>query len=402
MKKKINALIIDRANYGRLLPVLQGLQAAPDIELKILCSGTMVLPRFGHAEAILEKDGLKIDNRLYIELEGSNPVTMAKSLGIAVSEFASEFNRSCPDFLVLIGDRYEALAATIAAAYMGITIIHLQGGEVSGSIDESARHAISKFAHYHFAATERARNYLLRMGEDPKRTFNFGCPVADVILRQNDWALPADIFQMGVGAVIDPTQPYFLVIFHPITTRYGEEKEEVIQLLAALEEMAHPTVWLWPNIDAGSDNISRLLREYREKNEAPWLRLIKNFPPEMYQRVLKNAALAIGNSSSFVRDSSFTGTPVVLVGDRQFGRESGPNVHNVRPKKRELMAAISRQLAHGPYAPQKLYGQKGAAQRIVEKIRELTPVKEKYLHYIYDEDLEAHPGEINAPLHPNH
>src|SRR5882724_6680175 len=159
---------------------MHAIAAHQELELQVLAAGTMVLERFHQPVQVVREDGFQVDGEVYIELEGSTPVTMAKSVGFGVVEFASEFHRLKPDLVLLIGDRYEALAAAIAAAYMNIPLVHLQGGEVSGSIDESARHAITKFAQFHFPATRRAADYLVRMGERPETILGVGCPSSDI------------------------------------------------------------------------------------------------------------------------------------------------------------------------------------------------------------------------------
>src|SRR5215471_374553 len=168
---------------------MHAIREHPALQLQTVASGTMVLERFGLAVDVLKGDGFHVDGEVYIELEGSTPTTMAKSVGFAMVEFASEFQRLKPDVVLIIGDRYEALAAAIAAAYMNICIAHIQGGEVSGSIDESARHAISKFAHFHFPSTERSTEYLIRMGERPQTILSIGCPSSD-IARKLDHSIP--------------------------------------------------------------------------------------------------------------------------------------------------------------------------------------------------------------------
>ena len=389
-KKKIAVVIVDRANYGRLKPVLSHLKANPEVDLQVVCAGTMLLDRFGRAENIVKADGFEVIERVYMELEGSNPETMAKSIGLGIGEFSYVFNRMKPDLITVIGDRYEALGAVIAAAYLNMTIVHLQGGEVSGSIDESARHAMTKFSHYHFPATKRAAEYIVRMGEDPATVFNFGCPVADVIM-ENELTLPAEVFKYGVGAEIDPRKPYLMVVFHPITTDFGGYEEKVEELLNALSHLRMPTVWLWPNIDAGADRISKVLRQYRERESDTWLRLVKNFEPKTFQSVLFNSACAVGNSSSFVRDSTFTGTPVVLVGNRQFGREVAENTIMTPCSFDLILAAVQRQLKHGRYASSSLYGAEGASKRIADQLAKLEPRRGKYLNYI-DKVDHADPG----------
>jgi UDP-hydrolysing UDP-N-acetyl-D-glucosamine 2-epimerase len=381
--RKISVLLVDRANYGRMYPVMRALKEDPDVLLQVICAGTMMLERFGKAEKMVENDGFKIDHRVFLEVEGSVPVTMSKSIGLGIIEFTNVYQQLQPDMLLLIGDRYEALAASIAGAYMNIPIAHIQGGEISGSIDESARHAITKFSHIHFPATARAADYLVRMGEDPAHVHNVGCPAGDYI-RELDTNLPSNIFnQMGVGANIDPGKPFLLVIYHPVTTAFGNEKEQAEQLIYALHDLAMPTVWLWPNIDAGSDNISKVIRMYREKNSSEWLHLVKNLNPKVFQKCLKKTICAIGNSSSFVRDSTFSGTPVVLIGDRQDGREHGNNLTAVEPVTDQIKSAIKRQVENGRYEPDTVYGDGNASDRIIEKLKSFIPYSQKTLYYRY-------------------
>ena len=246
--KKILVILVDRANYGRLKPVLSAIMRDKDLDLEILCTGTMVLPRFGNVIDEVINDGFPVSSRVYMEIEGSNNSTMSKSIGLGIVQFSTEFERISPDFILLIGDRYEALAVAISAAYMNLPIAHIQGGEVSGSIDESCRHAITKFSHLHFPSTKRARDYIIRMGEDVESVHYVGCPAGDYIM-----SLPNDLefsdIAGGLGAAIDLQNPYLLVIFHPVTTHAGM-RDEASKLLEALHEINMPTIWLWPNVDA--------------------------------------------------------------------------------------------------------------------------------------------------------
>jgi UDP-hydrolysing UDP-N-acetyl-D-glucosamine 2-epimerase len=382
--RTICVVLVDRANYGRLWPVMRAIREHPDLRLQTICAGTMLLERFGRAEKVVQADGFEVSGRVYMELEGSVPVTMAKSVGLGILEFTNEFQRLAPDMVLVIGDRYEALAAAIAAGYMNLPLIHVQGGEVSGSIDECARHAITKFAHLHFPNTRRSADYIVRMGEDPAHVHNFGCPVGDYI-RGLDTELPADLLRkIGVGPVFRLEDGFLLVIYHPVTTGFGTERAKVEQLLAALDEIRRPTLWIWPNIDAGSDDISKVLRVYRESGRGNWLHLVKNLDPVTFQKCLKRTDCAIGNSSSFIRDSSFSGTPVVLVGDRQVGREHADNLLACPAEKEAVKTTIQRQLRHGRYAPSDLYGTGGAAKRIAETIAAFRPYAQKRLHFIHE------------------
>lgn len=384
MKRKIAIVLVDRANYGRLKPVIKEISSYSDLELQLICAGTMLLDRFGDAVRQVEKDGFRIASRIYMELEGSVPITMTKSLGIAVGEFASELYRLKPDILLVIGDRYEALAATLAAAYLNICIAHIQGGEVSGSIDESARHAITKFAHYHFPATERAADYIIRMGERPETVFLVGCPTSDVIAQSELSITKAIINHQGIGHEINPSLPYIVVVFHPVTTKYGTELEPVEHLFDALQEMGTPVCWLWPNIDAGADHISKFLRQKREMKQASHFRFVKNYSPEDYLKVLNNAICLVGNSSSFVRESSLLGVPVVLIGDRQFGREIDINVLPTSTQQNDILTAIKKQIAHGRYSPSKLYGSGNTSEQIAKALMSVLLYHQKTLAYVIE------------------
>jgi UDP-hydrolysing UDP-N-acetyl-D-glucosamine 2-epimerase len=383
-RRKICVVLVDRANYGRLKPVFTSIQAHRDLELQVVAAGTMVLSRFGYPADLVRRDGFVVDREVFIELEGSTPTTMAKSVGFGVLEFAGEFQRLKPDVVLLIGDRYEALAAAIAAAYMNICVAHIQGGEVSGSIDESARHAISKFAHYHFPSTRQAARYLIRMGEAPATILCIGCPSSDIARGLDRQIDPHAVNAIGSGALIDLARPFLLVIYHPTTTEYGREQKQMQELLRALERLHMQAVMLWPNIDAGSDQISKAIRIFRDQTAPEWLRTITNVQPEDYLRILANTACAVGNSSSFVRDAGYFGTPVVLVGDRQHGREFGEHVTPVQVKAADVVAAVRRQLQHGAWAPSTLYGDGHVSGRIADGLAHLTPYTQKWLHYIYE------------------
>jgi len=399
--RKICVVLVDRANYGRLKPVMQSIQDHPDLELLVIAAGTMVLERFGRAADLVRREGFRVHGEIYTELEGSTPASMAKSVGIGVCEFASEFLRLKPDIVLIIGDRYEALGAAIAAAYMNLPIVHIQGGEVSGSIDESARHAISKFAQFHYPSTERARQYLLRMGEAPETILGVGCPGSDIARTVNPSFDPNIINGTGSGSQIDFSKPFLLVIYHPTTTTFGGEFRQMEELLAALNALRTQTVLLWPNIDAGSDHITKTIRVFRDRHAPNWLRTVTNLPPENYLQVLASTACAVGNSSSFVRDAGYFGTPVVLVGDRQDGRETDVNVVRCPPETAAIIAAVESRLAHGRYPPSKLYGDGFVASKVAEKLATLTPYIQKRLHFVHEEGQDSY-GKVNGHARTRH
>jgi UDP-hydrolysing UDP-N-acetyl-D-glucosamine 2-epimerase len=375
-------VLVDRANYGRLKPVMRAIASHEDLVLDVIAAGTMVLERFDRPLNVVKADGFEVSGEVFLELEGSTPATMAKSVGVGVIEFANEFRRLSPDVVLLIGDRYEALSAAIAAAYMNLPILHMQGGEVSGSIDESARHAITKLSHFHFPATKRSADYLVRMGERPDTILGVGCPSSDTARVLDRSIDPAIINARGSGATIDPARPFLLVVFHPTTTEYGDERGHMEEVLSALDGLRIPTLLLWPNIDAGADHISKAIRVHRDKTKSAWLRTLTNLSPENYLKVLAGTACAIGNSSSFVRDASFFGTPVVLVGNRQNGREADVHVTRVPAEHAEIGAAIRRGLEHGRYAPSTLYGDGHVSGRVAETLARAALYVQKRLAYV--------------------
>jgi UDP-hydrolysing UDP-N-acetyl-D-glucosamine 2-epimerase len=385
-KRRVCVILVDRANYGRLKPVMRAIQTHPDLDLQVLAGGTMVLERFGRPVEILRQDGFPVDSEVYMELEGSTPLSMAKSVGLGVVEYANELHKVKPDVAMIIGDRYEALSAAIAAAYMNVCIVHVQGGEVSGSIDESARHAISKFAQFHVPSTKRSAQYLIRMGERPETILGIGCPGSDIARMMKRELTSEMVNSTGSGAWIDLSQPYRLVIFHPTTTQFGSEKDQMHELLQALDGLRMQTLLLWPNIDAGADHISKEIRIFRDQVGPKWLRTLTNCAPEDYLQVLAQAACAIGNSSSFVRDAGYFGTPVVLVGDRQDGREYDVHVTRTDPRREDVLKAMQLQLRHGRYKPSDLYGDGHVAERIAQRLAALTPYVQKRLNYIFEQE----------------
>lgn len=379
--RKVCVVLVDRANYGRLKPVMRAIKAHPELALQVVCAGTMVLERFDQPVNVVRSDGFSIDGQIYTELEGSTPATMAKSLGFGVVEFTSEFLRLAPDIVLIIGDRYEALSAALAAAYMNIPILHLQGGEVSGSIDESARHCITKLAQFHFPATKRAAEYLTRMGEHRSTVLGIGCPSSD-IARELDRNLPsAALNARGSGHTIDPRESYLLAVFHPVTTDFGSEGSQMQELLEAVREVGIQTLMLWPNIDAGADHISKSIRQFRSQHAEVPLRVVTNLTPENYLKALANAACAVGNSSSFVRDAGYFGTPVVLVGARQNEREHDVHLTKVEPEHAAIANAIRAQLAHGRFAPSTLYGDGHVSERVATALATVDLYVQKQLAY---------------------
>lgn len=368
-KKHIVVVLIDRANYGRLSPVMSQLREDTRFRLSVVCGGSMVLERYGSAYLEVESDGFAIDRLLYFEVEGSKPASMAMTIGLAVTQFATVFQDLSPDMVLLIGDRYEALAAAIGAVYSNIPLAHVQGGEQSGTIDESTRHAITKLAHIHFPATQKASAILSQMGEADSSICLSGCPVGDYIINLAPLE-PTDLNAYGVGYQFESSDWPMLVVFHPVTTDPEGAERDLKEVMKTVNEIGYPCVWIWPNIDSGSDRLSKIIRLEREKNRLSNVRFIKNLPAKLYQQVLKQSRVAIGNSSSFVRDSSFSGVPVVLTGNRQTARECAQNVVHWSFDKGSLLDVVKNAIQRGALEPDFLYGNGSASKRIVDHLAE--------------------------------
>jgi UDP-hydrolysing UDP-N-acetyl-D-glucosamine 2-epimerase len=380
-KRKVCVVVASRANYGRIKSVLKAIQEHSDLELQLIVAASALLHRFGSAIEVIRKDGFVVDASVYIIVEGENPTTMAKSTGLATIELATHFENLKPDVVFTVADRFETMATAISASYMNIPLAHTQGGEMTGSIDESVRHAITKLSQIHFVSTPASKDVVIRMGEDPDMVFVTGCPSIDCI---GDIDLSLDgLFERygGVGAEIDSKEAYLVVLQHPITTEYGKGFEQVNETLKTISRLRMQTVWLWPNVDAGSDDISKGLRMFREKHSPDYIHFYRNLSVEDYARLIHNCACLIGNSSSAIREGSFLGVPAVNIGSRQAGRERGPNVIDVGHDSVMIEDAVKKQLSHGKYERSFLYGDGKAGERIGEILASTLPGIQKRFYY---------------------
>jgi len=366
-KRKICIVVNSRANYGRIKSVMRAVQNHPNLELQLIIGASALLYRFGNVADLIRSDGFEASATVYSIVEGETPTTMAKSTGMAIMELATQFENIKPDIALTVADRFETMATAVAASYMNIPLAHTQGGEVTGNIDESVRHAVTKLSHLHFPATAQAAEYLVRMGEDPETVHYTGCPAIDLVA-DLDLTLPADIFTRykGVGADLDPAKPYLVVLQHPVTSEYGSGFDQINQTLKAVERIGMQTAWLWPNVDAGSDDISKGLRMYREEKTPDWLHMYRNFSVEDYARLINGAQCLVGNSSSALREGAYLGVPAVNIGNRQQGREHGENVVHVANDAEAISAAISSQISNGRHSRSELFGDGSAGSKIAD------------------------------------
>jgi UDP-hydrolysing UDP-N-acetyl-D-glucosamine 2-epimerase len=383
--RKVCVLIGSRANYGSIKSAMRAIAAHPDLHLQLVVGASALLDRFGSVIDVIEADGFTADAKVAMIVEGETPATMAKSTGLGLIELPTVFDHLRPDVVISVGDRFETMATAVAASYMNIPVAHTMGGEISGTIDESIRHAVTKLAHIHFPANAQAAERIVRMGEDPGTVHVVGCPRVDLVaeivhsnghLDSGDW-----LDREGAGAHITLDAPFLLVSHHPVTTEYGEGEQQINETLEALDGLRMPTIMLWPNADAGSEDIARGMRKFREQRRPDYIRFYKNFPTETYVRLMNSCACAVGNSSAPLREGAFIGVPTVNVGTRQCGRDRGLNVVDVAHDRAQIVEAVRRQIAHGRYPSDHLYGDGDAGERIANVLA-TTPLRvQKRLHY---------------------
>lgn len=384
MRRKVCVVITARPSYSRIKTALRAIKNNPDLELQIVIAASALLDRYGTAVNVIENDGFDIAARVYMVLEGENLTSMAKTTGLGMLELATVFDNLRPDVVVTIADRYETLATAVAASYMNIPVAHVQGGEVTGSIDEKVRHAVTKLSDLHFVSTRYAARRVQRMGEEKERIFVTGCPSIDLAAEVlKNPKLDFNPFEKygGVGDLHELLNGYLVVMQHPVTTEYKLARQQAVETLEAIHQINMPTLWFWSNVDAGSDGTSNAIRTFRETVKPKNMHFFKNMTPTDFLRLLYNSKCLVGNSSVGIRECSYLGVPVVNIGTRQAGRERGRNVIDVGHDLEEIKDATLRQIRHGRYDPDNLYGDGRAGEKIAQLLA-ASPLKiEKRLTY---------------------
>lgn len=366
--RKVCVVITARPSYSRIKTALQAIKEHPKLELQLVVAGAALLGRYGNAVDYIERDGFTITEKVFMVLEGENRTAMAKTTGLGVMELANVFYKLQPDMVVTIADRFETIATSIAASYQNIPLVHIQGGEVTGNIDEKVRHANTKLADIHLVASESAKERVIKLGEAADTVYNTGCPSIDIAKAVKEQpSLDFDPIQKygGVGATIN-SENYLVVMQHPVTTEYDQAKTDVLKTLEVVHELDMPTFWFWPNVDAGSDGTSNGIRSFREKVNPTNIRFFKNMEPNDFLKLLINSNALIGNSSVGIRECAYLGVPVVNIGTRQHGRERGANVIDVSYEKEQIKNAILQQVKGTQHLGSPIYGTGDAGKKIAD------------------------------------
>ena len=371
--KKICVVIVNRANYGRVRLLLKKIKKSKKLKLQIILASSTLLKNYGKLDEIIKKDGLKVDKKFFNHISGENNETMAKSVGLLTIELSSVFYDLKPDLVLTIADRYETLATATAASYMNICVAHLQGGELTGSIDESVRHAVTKLSHIHLTCTNNSRKRVIQMGENPKKVFNVGCPSIDQIRNINfKKKFSLTKYKFGVGYKVDLKKKYLVVMLHPITNNEQETVQNIKNTFASILKINMQCIWFWPNIDAGSNKISNYIRSFRENNPNNKINFYTNFETEDFLKLIKNADCLIGNSSSGIREGSYLQVPVVNIGSRQDNRERGDNVLDTKNTRKSIYNSIIKQLNRKKIKINHIYGNGNSSQKILNIINKIS------------------------------
>lgn len=384
MKRKICVVITARPSYSRIKTALFAIQEHPDLELLLVVAASALLDRYGNVIKYIEHDGFPIAAKVFNVIEGENLTAAAKTTGIGILELATVFDNLKPDIVVTIADRFETMATAISATYMNIPLVHIQGGEVTGNIDEKVRHSITKLADYHFVASQDALERVIKLGENPSTVFNTGCPSIDLAAKVNvNSTLDFNPYKKygGVGSIPDLDEGYLVVMQHPVTNEYAESRKHIEKTLEALDTVTDPILWFWPNVDAGADGTSTGLRAYRERKKSNNIHFFKNMEGEDFLKLLKNAKCLIGNSSVGIRECAYLGVPVINIGSRQNRRQRGGNVIDVGYDSAEIRNALERLNNQTRPKPSKIYGDGKAGKKIADLLSKIDLIFHKTISY---------------------
>ncbi|XP_006886905.1 PREDICTED: bifunctional UDP-N-acetylglucosamine 2-epimerase/N-acetylmannosamine kinase isoform X2 [Elephantulus edwardii] len=379
-KLRVCVATCNRADYSKLAPIMFGIKTEPEFfELDVVVLGSHLIDDYGNTYRMIEQDDFDINTRLHTIVRGEDEAAMVESVGLALVKLPDVLNRLKPDIMIVHGDRFDALALATSAALMNIRILHIEGGEVSGTIDDSIRHAITKLAHYHVCCTRSAEQHLISMCEDHDRILLAGCPSYDKLLsaKNKDYM---SIIRMWLGDDVK-CKDYIVALQHPVTTDIKHSIKMFELTLDALISFNKRTLVLFPNIDAGSKEMVRVMRKKGIEHH-PNFRAVKHVPFDQFIQLVAHAGCMIGNSSCGVREVGAFGTPVINLGTRQIGRETGENVLHVRDADTQDKILQALHLQFGKQYPcSKIYGDGNAVPRILKFLKSIDlqePLQKKF------------------------
>lgn len=366
--RRIAVITGTRADYGSYYPIFKKLQADKDLSLEIIVSGMHLSPQYGYTLTEIEKDGYKVKYKVDMLLSSDSGAAMAKNIGLGILGITNALETIMPNILMVLGDRGEMLAGAIAAAHMNIPVFHLHGGEVTGTIDESIRHAITKLAHIHLVATDKYGERIAKLGEDAWRIHVVGAPRADIILHTQFLTKNEILRKYGLGNLTE----YNLLVFHPVTTENNLIEEQISNIIKAIEVIKIPTIIILPNSDAGNHLILNLYSKYGNNQLLHFFTNVNHFD---YLSLLKNANALIGNSSSGIIEAPLLKKAAINIGSRQFGRERSGNVIDVNAVMNEIISAYlysqSLEFQRIVLQSDNIYGDGTACDKIIDLLKNI-------------------------------
>ena len=374
--KKVCFVIFSSANYNSIKSVILEFKKSKHFKVNVIVGASALQNKFGDVANRITNDGIKIDFKIENQFSTSELSSMVKTTGLGMIELSDIFIKISPDLVFTVGDRYETISTAITAAYMNILVAHTMGGEVTGTLDESVRHAISKLSHLHFVANKDSMRRVIKLGEKPSHVYNVGCPRNDLlkkILKKNNFKKEFDyLSRKGVGDLdyLSQNDHYFVTLYHPVTTELEKNEKVIVNIVNATSKFNIKNIIIWPNSDGGSEQISKKLRTMRELNKIQNYKIYKNLPIEYYIPLIKNTKCLIGNSSSAIRDGAFIGVPAVNVGKRQNSRLTSKNVIQSSNEMQDIYKKIKIQYGK-KFKSSKLYGSADASKKILKILKKL-------------------------------
>ena len=367
MTRRIGVVTVGRSDYGIYYPLLRAIRDDVQCQLCLIAGGAHLSPVFGNTLSEIEGDGFEIGARVPMLLSGDSPEEIAMSMGVGVINFTNAYRDIQPNLLVLLGDRFEMLAAAIAALPLRIPVAHLHGGELTqGAMDDSIRHAISKLSHLHFAAAAAYGRRIEQMGEEPKRILVTGSPVVDAILTQP--AIPKDELEKELGARLENA---LLVTYHPVTLEHERTEECLSTLLAVLSRFENEILFTYPNADMGNAVIIDHVQRFAASR--PRTHIFVNLGRRKYHSLQRYVAAMVGNSSSGIIEASIFKLPVVNIGDRQMGRLRTRNIIDVPNEahaiERAIQTVLSPQFRESISQMEHPYGKGDASKQILQTLK---------------------------------
>lgn len=378
---KICIILTTRGNYAKMKSTMKNILYNNDLTLQIVLGDSIQDQRFGEYRPIIENDGFKIDEQINFLPKGDKLENIAFSAGQLTSRLSKTFSKLNPDIVLIIADRFEALSVAHAAVCMNKLIVHLEGGEVSGSVDERIRHAISKLAHIHLPSNKNAEERLIKMGEIRENIYVVGTPSLDLLndINLNDkTSLQKILNQKLKNSLINLDNKYLVVSQHSVVTEYESSLFQINETMQALKSFEIPVIWILPNMDSGQKEIVSFVKQHKTKLN---IKVIPSLEMELYAVLLKNCLCLIGNSSSGIRECEFLGTPVVNIGTRQNGRLRGKNVIDTNHSSKEIKKAIEYQINHGRYESDFIYGDGKSGKKIVKVLSNVKINLDKTISY---------------------